>query len=97
MYAAIVTYAPDRTLSEADLRARFEASSPIFSGMPGLVRKHFCFDTARWEGTSLYLWENPEAAQACFDSPQFQEGFRKTFGCEPTIQYLDIWHVIDNA
>lgn len=97
MHAAIVTYTPDRTLSEAEIAARFEASTPMFASMPGLVRKYFCFDSERWEGVSLYLWESEAAARACFDSPQFQDGFRGAFGCEPTIRTLDVRHVVDNG
>ncbi len=97
MYAAIVTYTPDDTLSEADIEARFEASTPLFSGMPGLVRKYFCFDSERREGVSLYIWESEEAAKGCFDSPQFQQGFRSAFGCEPVIRIINVRHLVDNA
>jgi heme-degrading monooxygenase HmoA len=97
MYAAILTYRPDAALSEAEIRGRFEASTPMFSAMPGLIRKYFCFDARRGEGTSLYIWESREAAQACFESQQFQAGFRSAFGCEPTIKYLDVRYLIDNT
>jgi heme-degrading monooxygenase HmoA len=97
MYAALVTYTPDPILSETDLQARFEASAPIFSGMPGLQCKYFCYDAESREGTSLYIWESREAAQACFESEQFQAGFRGAFGCEPTIKYLDVRYLIDNT
>ncbi len=97
MYAAIVTYIPDENLNDEEIRARFEASTPIFSSLPGLVRKDFCFDVERREGTSLYLWQSREAAEACFGSAQFLEGFRQAFGCEPSIRYLDIWHTVDNS
>ncbi len=97
MYAAIVTYTPDQALSEADIQARFEASTPLFADMPGLVRKYFCFDGERHEGVSLYIWENEAAARACFDSPQFRVGFRNAFGCEPTIKTVPVRHLVDNA
>jgi heme-degrading monooxygenase HmoA len=97
MYAAIVTYTPDQALSEADVQARFEASTPIFSAMPGLVRKYFCFDSEQREGVSLYIWESETAAKACFESPQFLDGFRSAFGCEPTIKRVSVRHVVDNA
>jgi heme-degrading monooxygenase HmoA len=97
MYATIVTYRPENSLDDDAIRARFEASTPIFSSMPGLLRKDFCFDVAQREGTSLYLWESREAAEACFGSAQFLEGFRQAFGCEPAIRYLDIWYTVDNS
>jgi heme-degrading monooxygenase HmoA len=97
MYTAIVTYRPNETLTNEEIRARFEASTPIFASMPGLVRKYFCFDAHKREGTSLYIWESKEAAEACFESPQFLDGFRQAFGCEPSIDYSEIWHTVDNA
>jgi heme-degrading monooxygenase HmoA len=97
MYAAILTYRPDAALSEAEIRGRFEASTPIFSAMPGLIRKYFCFDAQRGEGTSLYIWESKEAADACFGSVQFRDGFKQAFGCEPAIKASEIWHLIDNS
>jgi heme-degrading monooxygenase HmoA len=77
--------------------ARFEASTPIFNGMPGLLGKYFCFEAEQWEGSSFYIWESQEAAQACFGSQQFQEGFRNSFGCEPMIKYLGVRHAIINS
>lgn len=97
MYAAIVTYTPDPAISEADIVARFEASTPLFASMPGLVRKYFCYDAERHEGTSVYIWQSREAANACFDSPQFRDGFRSAFGCEPTIKMIAVRHLVDNS
>jgi heme-degrading monooxygenase HmoA len=88
---------PDQALSESDIEARFEASTPIFSSMPGLVRKYFCFDSEQREGVSLYIWESEAAAKACFDSPQFQDGFRNAFGCEPKIRLVGMRHLVDNT
>ncbi|MEJ2693207.1 MAG: antibiotic biosynthesis monooxygenase [Candidatus Thiodiazotropha sp.] len=97
MYAAIVTYHPDQALSKADIEARFEASTPLFASMPGLVRKYFCYDADQHEGVSVYIWESREAADACFDSPQFQDGFRSAFGCEPAIKIISVRHLVDNS
>jgi len=97
MYAAILTYTPDPSLSEADIEARFEASTPMFVAMPGLITKYFCFDSEKREGVSLYIWESEAAAKDCFDSSQFQDGFRDAFGCEPTIRITPVQHLVDNA
>lgn len=97
MYASIVTYSPNQTISETEIAARFEASTPLFASMPGLVRKYFCYDAEKRLGTSIYIWESREAAKACFESPQFQDGFRNAFGCEPTINTVSVRHVVDNS
>ncbi len=97
MYAAIVTYTPEPSLSEADIAARFEAATPMFAAMPGLMRKYFCFDAENRQGTSLYIWESLEAAKTCYESPQFQAGFRSAFGCDPAIAYHEVRHLVDNG
>ena len=94
MIVAIVTYRPEG-LSSAEVEQRFDASIPVFSAMPGLARKYFCFDEARGLGTSVYLWESREAAERCFGGAAFLERFRASFGCEPSIDYIPAKLVVD--
>ena len=65
--------------------------------MPGLLCKYFCYDASRRQGTSIYIWENREAAEACYGSEGFQMGFRGAFGCAPKIEILEIRHLVDNG
>jgi len=94
MIVAVVTYRPPG-LTTQKAQALFDASIPIFEAMPGLIRKYFCFDEARGQGTSVYLWESREAAERCYGDPAFLERFRRTFGCDPTIDYLPAQLVVD--
>jgi heme-degrading monooxygenase HmoA len=97
MYAAIVSYRPSPGKTPEEIEARFVAATPLFEKMPGLKCKYFCFDVQEFEGTSVYIWESREAATACFESPLFRESFRNSFGCEPSIKYVEVKHVVDNT
>ena len=94
MIVAIVTYRPEG-LSAAEVDQRFQASIPVFSAMPGLIRKYFCFDEAKGQGTSVYLWESREAAERCYGAPAFLDRFRASCGCVPAIEYLPAKLVVD--
>jgi len=96
MITAIVTYkpAPDKTVD--DVNNAFKGSIPFFSSMPGLKKKIYNFDEEAFQGTSIYLWESKEAAEACYDSDKFQESFKKSFGTVPTIQFLPAFQIVDN-
>jgi len=96
MIIAIVSYKPDRELGGPQLKQMFNAVVPMFSSIPGLQIKYFGFDELANEGRSVYIWDSLEAAQACYGSEGFQQSFRKSFGCEPSIEYFDIKQVVDN-
>ena len=97
MYAAIITYKPNNHKSAEEIVSSFEAAVPMFSDMPGLIRKYFCFDDDSLAGTSIYIWESRKAAKTCYSNPTFLESFKEAFGCEPSIQYTEIKLVVDNA
>ena len=97
MYAAIITYKPESGKSAEEITGSFAAAAPMFSGMPGLIRKYFCFDDQALEGTSVYIWESREAAEACYSNPAFKESFRQALGCEPSIRCIDVKFLVDNA
>lgn len=59
------------------------------------MSKQFCYDETIGDGHSVYLWESEEQAEEFF-SPDFVEHFRRVFGVDPTITYLDIRLLLDN-
>ena len=95
MIATIVTYEPANGKSAAEIVAGFPPTQSFFEGIPGLVRKYFCFDEAAMRGTSVYIWKDRASADACLTSPEFLARFRKSFNCEPDIRYCDIKLVVD--
>jgi len=96
MITAIVTYtpAPDKTMD--DVNNAFKNSIPLFSSVPGLKKKIYCFDEELFQGTSIYLWESKEAAEACYGSTRFQEAFKKSFGAVPEIVFIPALQLVDN-
>jgi heme-degrading monooxygenase HmoA len=97
MYVTIVTYKPTNGKSAAEVVESFDASTPLFRSIPGLIRKYFCFDDDAHEGTSVYVWQDRKSAEACFGNPEFLGRFKKSFGCDPTIKYVETKLVVDNA
>lgn len=97
MIAAIVTYKPGNGKSAAEIGESLRAAAPRFEGVPGLLRKYFCFDDAAYEGTSVYIWESRERAEAFLGDPAFLERFKKTFGAEPSVRYVEVKTAVDNT
>ena len=95
MIATIVTYRPANGKTADEIVASFAPAASFFEGIPGLVRKYFCFDEAAMEGTSVYIWKDRASADACLTSPEFLARFRKSFNCEPNMRYCDIKLVVD--
>lgn len=94
MIVTIIRYQP-KGRSPAELAEIYERSIPAFSAMPGLIRKYYCYDAAANRGVSVYLWENREAAENCFNSPEIIQRFRASFNCLPEIDYHDVALVVD--
>ncbi|MDX2369013.1 MAG: hypothetical protein QNK36_11520 [Colwellia sp.] len=97
MITAIVTYKPASDKTMGDVNKAFEASVPLFSSVPGLKKKIYCFDEEAFQGTSIYLWESKEAAEACYGSTKFQESFKKSFGTVPEVKFIPTLQVVDNC
>jgi hypothetical protein len=97
MYVTIVTYKPTNGKSAEEIVGSFEASAPFFKSIPGLIRKYFCFDEQAYEGTSVYIWQDRSSAERCFGNAEFLARFKKSFGCEPRVKYIEAKFVVDNA
>jgi len=96
MITAIVTYKPDPSKTMEDVNNAFKNSIPLFSSVPGLKKKIYCFDEEAFQGTSVYLWESKEAAEACYGSTTFQEAFKKSFGAVPEITFIPALQIVEN-
>ena len=96
MITAIVTYKPDPSKTMEDVNNAFKNSIPLFSSVPGLKKKIYCFDEEAFQGTSVYLWESKEAAEACYGSTTFQEAFKRSFGAVPEITFIPALQIVEN-
>jgi hypothetical protein len=75
---------PGTTLDEAT-RA-FEASSPKYRDVPGLVTKYYVFGNGK--GGGIYVWESRAAADKLY-SPQWKKMIADRYGAEPAIEWLE--------
>ena len=94
MIVASVRFAlrPGTTLEEAT-RA-FEASSPRYRDVPGLITKYFVFGSGK--GGGIYVWQSREAAETLY-TRQWKEMIAARYGAEPEIEWLENPVTVDNV
>jgi hypothetical protein len=94
MILELVTFpspTPDRAEALADARktvARWRAN-------PELRRKHFLLSEDGTTGAGVYIWPSREAAERAHDAAWREAVIART-GSAPTIQYFDLFMLIDN-
>lgn len=96
MLGVLVTFRYGNEFNEAAVRKIAEAARPRFEGMPGLRSKAFTFDSEKREATNFYVWESDEAAKAFF-TDAFIERVAGLYGVRPSIQFLRIATLVENA
>jgi hypothetical protein len=67
-----------------------------FEGMPGLRSKVFTIDDTRQRAMNFYVWDSIEAARNFF-SEEMRERVTGLYGVEPTIDFVEIAQLVDNA
>lgn len=94
MITAIVRFKlpPGTTLKDAG--AKFQASAPSYSGVPGLVRKYYLFSE---DGTAggVYLWEGREVAEQ-FYNEAWRNMIAERYGAPPNIEFFESPVIVDN-
>jgi len=68
----------------------------MFEGMAGLRSKVFTYDEAAARATNFYVWDSEEAARSFF-SPELTELVIGLYGVAPTISFVEVLEVVDNA
>lgn len=96
MLGVLVTFRYGNEFNEAAVRKIAETARPRFEGMPGLRSKAFTFDSEKREATNFYVWESDEAAKAFF-TDAFIERVAGLYGVRPSIQFLRIATLVENA
>ncbi|HEY2296331.1 MAG TPA: hypothetical protein VGH43_01285 [Jatrophihabitans sp.] len=96
MFGVIVRFpedaGPDR---ERAAKVAAEARS-MFEGMPGLHSKAFTYDHSAGRATNFYLWRSETAARAFF-TDDLRDRVRELYGAEPTIEFVEVLELVDNA
>jgi heme-degrading monooxygenase HmoA len=73
-----------------------EKARKTFEGMPGLRSKAFTVDDAHQRAMNFYVWESEDAARTFF-SDELRERVTGLYGVEPTIEFVEITQLVDNA
>lgn len=98
MIVELVTFPTPKGWSRDQMLEDARHVIPKWTANKELLRKHFAMGFgANNEGTSagIYVWPSVEAAQKAHDEP-WREAVKKRSGSYPTIQYFDLFLLIDN-
>ena len=96
MIGVFVTFGYGDDFDEAKLRAIAEKARAKFEGMPGLRSKAFTFNSEKREARNFYVWDSEDAARALF-TDQFREMVTGLYGASPSIEFVQILTLVDNA
>src|SRR5262245_11009300 len=91
-----VTFHFDTGFDAAAISGIAEGARSKFAGMPGLRSKTFTLDEERQIATNFDIWDDPERAHAFF-TEQMLDGVTKVYGVRPTVEYVEIAALVDNA
>jgi hypothetical protein len=83
---------PGTSLEEAT--GAFEASSPKYRDIKGLVTKYYVFGNGK--GGGIYVWESRQAAERLY-TPQWKQMIAERYGAEPEIEWLENPVTVDNV
>jgi heme-degrading monooxygenase HmoA len=96
MIGVNVTFQYDEDFDHARVVSIAENARGTFEGMPGLRSKVFTVDDARQRAMNFYVWDSADAARSFF-SDELRERVTGLYGVEPTIDYVEIAELVDNA
>ena len=96
MIGVSVTFQYDEDFDCARVVSIAENARGAFEGMSGLRSKVFTIDGARRRAMNFYVWESPDAARSFF-SEEMRERVSGLYGVEPTIEFVEIAQLVDNA
>ena len=96
MIGVSVTFQYDEDFDHARVVSIAENARKTFEGMPGLRSKAFTVNDARRRAMNFYVWESEDAARSFF-SKELRQRVTGLYGVEPTIDFLEIAQLVDNA
>ena len=96
MIGVSVTFQYDEGFDHARVVAIAENARGTFEGMPGLRSKVFTVDDAQQRAMNFYVWESVDAAKSFF-SEEMRERVTGLYGVAPTIDFVEVAQLVDNA
>ncbi len=97
MIVELVTFKTPRGWDRARVLEDAKHTVPKWAANRDLLRKHFPLGIGDDAGLSvgIYIWPSVEAAQRAHDA-EWRESVKRRSGGYPTIQYFDLFLLIDN-
>lgn len=97
MIVELVTFKTPQGWDRARVLEDAKHTIPKWVANRDLLRKHFALGLGGDTGLSagIYIWPSVEAAQKAHDA-EWRESVKKRSGGYPTIQYFDLFLLIDN-
>jgi hypothetical protein len=97
MIVELVTFKTPRGWDRARVLEDAKRTVPKWTANRDLLRKHFALGIGNDTGSSvgIYIWPSVEAAQRAHDA-EWRESVKRRSGGYPTIQYFDLFLLIDN-
>src|ERR1700730_15639517 len=77
-----------------DAAKAFEASSPKYRDVPGLISKYYVFGNG--QGGGIYVWDSRQAAERLYTA-EWRNMIAERYGAEPDIEWLDNPVTVDNV
>jgi heme-degrading monooxygenase HmoA len=96
MIGVTVTFQYDEDFDRARVVSIAQNVRGTFEGMPGLRSKAFTVDDAGRRAMNFYVWESADSARTFF-SEELRERVTRLYGVEPTIEFVEIAQLVDNA
>jgi heme-degrading monooxygenase HmoA len=78
------------------LRAIAKHARAKFEAMPGLRSKAFTLNEPQRQAANFYIWDDEAAARAFF-TPELAASVAQLYGATPTITFVEIAELVDNA
>ncbi len=96
MLIAIVNFKLPKRISLEEAAAAFEQTAPKYSGLSGLVRKHYFVTEAGDRAGGIYLWKSKADAEACY-SGEWRDMVTRKYGSPPEVVYVQSPVTVDNV
>ncbi|UWU25881.1 hypothetical protein N2601_32920 (plasmid) [Rhizobium sp. CB3060] len=95
MIAALVLFPVPAGTTTEQVKEAYELSAPRFTGMPGLLSKHYLFDGAG-QGGAFYVWSSRADAEALY-TEEWRQSLTQRYGTPPTLSIYEVPVAINNA
>ena len=96
MIGVFVTFTYPNNFDAAAIRAIAQQARAKFEGQPGLRSKAFTLNEAERRATNFYIWDDEGTARAFF-APAVVERIARLYGATPTVTFVEIAELVDNA